>query len=111
MTDSDTPQSVLEKRAAAQKWREEKADQYRKALRSSVLGLEIVVFILVGGGLGYYVDNKYGTTPWAFWTGSFFGVAGAIKTMVVMVREYNKADAADAADSADAAKADNDSSA
>ena len=90
-------QTVLEKRAAAQKWREEKAAHYRKALRSSVLGLEIVFFILVGGGVGYYIDSLQGTAPWGFWIGSFFGVAGAIKTMVVIVREYNKADA----DSAD----------
>lgn len=90
MSKPEENQTILQKRAAAQKWREEKADQYRKALRSSVLGLEIVVFILVGGGIGYYLDKNYGTEPWGFWIGSFFGVAGAIKTMVVMVREYNK---------------------
>lgn len=97
MTEPKPPQSILEKRAAAQKWREEKAEQYRKALRSSVLGLEIVVFVLVGGAIGYYVDNNYGTEPWGFWIGGLFGVAGAIKTMVVMVREYNKAEAEEAA--------------
>ena len=91
MTDDKDQLTVLEKRAAAQKWREEKADQYRKALRSSVLGLEIMVFILVGGGIGYYIDKNYETAPWGFWIGGFFGISGAIKTMVIMVREYNKA--------------------
>ena len=75
MSDSEPPQTVLEKRAAAQKWREQKAEQYRKALRSSVLGLEIVVFVLVGGAIGYYIDNNYGTAPWGFWVGGFFGDA------------------------------------
>lgn len=83
--------TVLEKRAAAQQWREEKASQYRKALRSSVLGLEIMIFILMGGGIGYYIDKQYETGPWAFWVGSFIGISGAIKTMVVMIREYNQA--------------------
>ena len=95
MSDSKPPQTVLEKRAAAQKWREQKAEQYRKALRSSVLGLEIVVFILVGGAIGYYIDKNHGTAPWGFWIGGFFGVCGAIKTMVVMIREYNKAEASE----------------
>ena len=90
MTDNKE-QSVLEKRAAAQKWREEKADQYRKALRSSVLGLEIMIFILMGGGIGYYIDKTYETSPWGFWIGGFIGISGAIKTMVIMIREYNKA--------------------
>ena len=91
MTDDKEPLTVLEKRAAAQKWREEKADQYRKALRSSVLGLEIMIFILMGGGIGYWVDKNYETAPWGFWLGGFIGISGAIKTMVVMIREYNKA--------------------
>jgi F0F1-type ATP synthase assembly protein I len=91
MSDDKEKLTVLEKRAAAQKWREEKADQYRKALRSSVLGLEIMIFILMGGGIGYYIDKHYETTPWAFWIGSFIGISGAIKTMVVMIREYNQA--------------------
>ena len=107
MTESENQQSVLEKRAAAQQWREEKGRQYRKALRSSVLGLEIVVFVLIGGGIGYYLDNNYGTAPWGFWIGSFFGVSGAIKTMVVMIREYNRAEAAE---DAEAAQSSNDES-
>ena len=91
MTDEKHRLTVLEKRAAAQQWREEKAVQYRRALRSSVMGLEIMIFILMGGGIGYYIDKTYDTAPWGFWIGGFFGVSGAIKTMVVMVREYHKA--------------------
>ena len=59
MSDEKKEMSVLEKRAAAQQWREEKAEQYRKALKSSVLGLEIMVFILMGGGIGYWLDQSH----------------------------------------------------
>lgn len=91
MSEDKDQLTVLERRAAAQRWREEKATQYRKALRSSVLGLEIMIFVLMGGGIGYYIDNQYETTPWAFWIGSFIGISGAVKTMVVVIREYNRA--------------------
>ena len=91
MSDNKKEMSVLEKRAAAQRWREEKADQYRKALKSSVLGLEIMIFILMGGGIGYWLDQTYETAPWGFGIGSFVGISGAIKTMVVMVQQYNEA--------------------
>ncbi len=39
------------------------------------IGLELVVAVLVGTGLGWLFDRELGTQPWALVTGFFLGVA------------------------------------
>ena len=39
------------------------------------LGFELVVPILVGVGLGYWADSRWGTKPWLTLTGALLGIA------------------------------------
>jgi len=41
------------------------------------LGISMVVAVLLGVGLGIVMKNLF-NTPWLFWLGVFWGVAGAI---------------------------------
>ncbi len=54
--------------------------KYRKIIEGAEalsLGISIVVAILIGVGLGYWLKNLFGQ-GWLLWIGVFIGVAAAI---------------------------------
>ncbi len=54
--------------------------KYRKIIEGAEalsLGISIVVAILIGVGLGYWLKNLFGQ-GWLLWVGVFIGVAAAI---------------------------------
>ncbi len=54
--------------------------KYRKIIEGAEglsLGISIVVAVLIGVGLGYWMSNFFGIA-WLFWLGVFWGVAAAI---------------------------------
>ncbi len=57
-----------------------KQPKYRKIIEGAEglsLGISIVVAVLLGVGLGYWMKKTFGY-GWLFWLGVFWGVAAAI---------------------------------
>ena len=57
-----------------------KQPKYRKIIEGAEalsLGISIVIAILIGVGLGYWLRNLFGQN-WLLWVGVFIGVAAAI---------------------------------
>lgn len=52
------------------------------------LGTACALSIIVAGGLGYFLDNWLGTTPWLTFAGLAFGITSAVMLAVVRLREY-----------------------
>jgi ATP synthase protein I len=51
------------------------------------IGMLILVSTLVGLGLGYWLDNKFGTTPWLAFIFTLLGVAaGLYETIRILIR-------------------------
>ena len=55
------------------------ADAIGKALR---IGVELVVAVLVGTGIGYFLDGLFGTRPWLMVVFFFFGVAAGFLNVI-----------------------------
>lgn len=53
-------------------------DQVRTLGSLMSLGLSFVLAIAIGTGLGWWLDEQFGTTPWLFFLFFCFGVAAAI---------------------------------
>jgi F0F1-type ATP synthase assembly protein I len=54
------------------------------------LGISIVVAVLIGIGLGYWMRKLFGY-EWLFWLGVFWGVAGAILNVYKAYKKQVKA--------------------
>ena len=52
----------------------------------STLGLAMAFSIGIGAGVGYYLDNKFDTTPWLFFLFLGFGIAAAFRNLYVMYK-------------------------
>jgi len=53
------------------------------------LGISVVVAILIGVGIGYWMKNLFGYA-WLFWLGVFWGVGGAILNIVKVYKKQKK---------------------
>jgi ATP synthase protein I len=56
-------------------------------LRLSSVGLEMGVAVAVGWGSGYWLDKRFGTSPWLMITFLLFGVIAGFRGMVRAARE------------------------
>jgi F0F1-type ATP synthase assembly protein I len=56
----------------------------------STVGLAMAFSIGIGAGVGYYLDNKFGTTPWLFFLFLGFGIAAAFRNLYVMYKRGQK---------------------
>ncbi|TXE88981.1 AtpZ/AtpI family protein [Campylobacter volucris] len=72
----------------------------KKIIRKSIeaadglsLGISIVVAVLIGIGIGYFLKKSFGIS-WLFWIGVFIGVAAAIlnvfKAYKAQVKSYEE---------------------
>ncbi len=52
----------------------------------STVGLAMAFSIGIGALLGYYLDGKFGTTPWLFFVFLSFGIAAAFRNLYVMYK-------------------------
>jgi len=54
-------------------------DAFRKGLSIAVrIGVELVAAMIVGGGLGYWADSYFGSTPVGIVVGVFLGMAAGL---------------------------------
>ena len=70
---------------------------WRLAATTGAVGIEIVVAIGLPTYLGHYLDQRYGTS-WIIYVGLAIGVGAAIKALVRVTRDYNRALGNDADD-------------
>lgn len=54
---------------------------FRELGKYSALGLEMALSVVIGAGIGYYLDKWLGTDPWLLivWTG--FGFAAGVRSL------------------------------
>ena len=72
---------------------EEKKPTTKKVVEGAYdlsLGISIVVAVLIGVGLGYWMRSLFGY-EWLFWLGVFWGVGGAILNIYKAYRKQVKA--------------------
>ena len=50
-------------------------------------GLMLGLSALLGAGLGYYLDKRWGTAPWLLVVGFFFGLAAGFVEMFEMLKK------------------------
>jgi ATP synthase protein I len=78
------------------------ADRFPAWIRYSGVGLELAGATAALALVGYWVDGKFGTSPWGILIGVFIGIVGGMYNMVkeslAAVREAQKDDAERAED-------------
>ena len=63
---------------------------WRIAARTSAVGLEILLSIVIGLYGGKWLDAKLGISPWLTYIGLAAGIGAAIKALVRVTRSYRK---------------------
>lgn len=63
----------------------------RAAGSMGAVGLEIALAIAVGFLGGEYLDRRWGTAPWLKWIGLVAGCGAAVKALIRVNRQYQKA--------------------
>lgn len=69
---------------------EEKTRAVWKGARTASVGLEMGVSVAIGAGIGYWLDSKYGWSPWGVLIGTFFGIGAATKALWTVVKAVEK---------------------
>jgi ATP synthase protein I len=66
-----------------------------RLLRLSSVGIEMGVAVAIGWGIGYWLDQRFGTKPWLMIVFLLFGVAAGFKGMIRAAREASRGDSSD----------------
>jgi ATP synthase protein I len=53
----------------------------------STVGLSMALAVGIGALAGYFLDKKFGTTPWLFFVFLAFGIAAAFKNLHLMYKK------------------------
>lgn len=56
----------------------------------STVGLAMAFSIGIGAWVGYYLDNKFGTTPWLFFVFLALGIVAAFRNLYIMYKRGQK---------------------
>lgn len=68
---------------------------------ASMMGIHLVSGVIVGMGMGYYLDKTFGTKPWLMLLFLIFGIVAGYKNMFREMQRIQKKEAeADAPDNA-----------
>lgn len=63
---------------------------YREYLKTSVVGLEVGLCVIIGGGLGYLVERYFDMSPWGLIMGVSLGIGAAARTLYHFSKKYLK---------------------
>jgi ATP synthase protein I len=61
--------------------RQDRKALFRELGRYSALGLEMAISVVVGLGIGYYLDKWLGTAPWMMILWIAFGFAAGVRSL------------------------------
>ena len=56
----------------------------------SSIGLAMALSIVIGAGLGYYIDERFGTQPWFLYIGLGLGIAAAFRNLFYLYQRAKK---------------------
>jgi ATP synthase protein I len=56
----------------------------------SSLGLQVALAIVIGLFLGYYLDGKFGTSPWLTLIGLGLGIAAGYRNLGLAIKKVRK---------------------
>lgn len=65
-------------------------EAYKIYVKTSAIGLEVGLYIIIGALLGYFFDKKFNTSPFGLIFGVLIGVIGAIQTLWKFAKDYVK---------------------
>jgi ATP synthase protein I len=57
--------------------------------KASAIGLSLVLAIVIGGGLGYFLAEYTGKTYW-FYIGLVLGIIAGFRNLYIMGKKYEK---------------------
>jgi F0F1-type ATP synthase assembly protein I len=60
------------------------------AWQVSSIGFTLVICSVIGCGIGYWVDNRWHTSPWGIAIGFLFGTAAGFVEMFHILKKANK---------------------
>ncbi|HOE17516.1 MAG TPA: AtpZ/AtpI family protein [Syntrophorhabdaceae bacterium] len=69
---------------------ESKKDVVKSLLSYSSLGLEMGLSVAIGIAIGYFLDIFFKTSPYLTIIFMIFGVAAAMKTIIVLLKKVQK---------------------
>jgi ATP synthase protein I len=70
--------------------RENRKAMYRELVKYSALGFEMALSVLIGLGIGYYLDKWLGTAPWLMIVWLFFGFAAGLRSLYRAAKRLEK---------------------
>ncbi len=59
-------------------------------MNSSSIGIEIVLCILAGFGMGHWLDSQWPTKPYLTILFTFFGIGAAVKALIRTSKKYKE---------------------
>lgn len=65
-----------------------KAEAYKTYVKTSAVGLEFGLAIIVGAGGGYLIDKYFHTSPYGLMIGALIGSLAAAKTLWRFSKKY-----------------------
>ena len=70
--------------------RQDRKAFYRELGRYSALGFEMALSVLIGLGIGYYLDKWLGTEPWLMILWLAFGFAAGVRSLYRAAKRSEK---------------------
>jgi ATP synthase protein I len=77
----------------------ETVKMYKVYMKTSAVGLEVCISVVLGLGGGYLVDSKWGTGPWGIIAGVVLGSLAAVRALFRFSKQYLKEEHQDDSDS------------
>lgn len=62
----------------------------RSATEVGSVGLSFVFALMIGVGIGWWLDQKFGWKPYGFLGGLVFGLAAGVRNVYLVTRRYLK---------------------
>lgn len=69
---------------------EDKTRAVWRGARHASVGLEMGVAVGIGALAGWWLDGRYGWSPWGVLIGTLLGVGAAVNTLVRVVRDVQR---------------------
>jgi F0F1-type ATP synthase assembly protein I len=71
-------------------WQKSQSETYRTYIKTSAVGLEFALAIGISALIGYYLDQRFGGSPWGLIIGMLIGVLAGVKRLWIFSKEYLK---------------------